>query len=251
MKSNIKNNNDVSDLMPARMLNEFVYCPRLFYIEWVESTFEDSADTIKGKIIHKSVDSERGSFSAPEDNIANDQRIHSTSVLLSGPNSGLIANIDLLEGTGIKVSPVEYKKGETPKIAGNAWLSDKIQVCAEALILKENGYECSEGVIYYAASKQKVIIKITEDLIKYTQKMANAAREVARSGNMPPPLKDNAKCLRCSLAGICLPDETNSLILTAGNIAQKDIRRLYPARDDALPVYVQEQGAYVSKKMKN
>jgi hypothetical protein len=24
------------DLLPARMVNEFVYCPRLFYLEWVE-----------------------------------------------------------------------------------------------------------------------------------------------------------------------------------------------------------------------
>ena len=24
------------DYLPARMLNEFVYCPRLFYYEWVE-----------------------------------------------------------------------------------------------------------------------------------------------------------------------------------------------------------------------
>ena len=27
------------DYLPARMLNEFVYCPRLFYYEWVEGVF--------------------------------------------------------------------------------------------------------------------------------------------------------------------------------------------------------------------
>jgi len=26
---------DADELMPARMVNEFVYCPRLFYLEWV------------------------------------------------------------------------------------------------------------------------------------------------------------------------------------------------------------------------
>jgi len=26
------------DLLPARMLNEFVYCPRLFFYEWVEAS---------------------------------------------------------------------------------------------------------------------------------------------------------------------------------------------------------------------
>jgi CRISPR/Cas system-associated endoribonuclease Cas2 len=33
-----------ADLLPARMLNEFVYCPRLFYYEHVEGVFLHSAD---------------------------------------------------------------------------------------------------------------------------------------------------------------------------------------------------------------
>ena len=48
------------DPLPARMLNEFVYCPRLFYYEHVEGVFVESADTVKGKVLHKRVD--KGSF---------------------------------------------------------------------------------------------------------------------------------------------------------------------------------------------
>ena len=33
------------DLLPARMVNEFVYCPRLFFLEWVEARFAESDDT--------------------------------------------------------------------------------------------------------------------------------------------------------------------------------------------------------------
>src|SRR5258705_13033716 len=33
--------------LPARMINEFVYCPRLFYYEYVEGVFVDNADTIR------------------------------------------------------------------------------------------------------------------------------------------------------------------------------------------------------------
>lgn len=29
----------------ARMLNEFGYCPRLCYLEWLQGEFADSADT--------------------------------------------------------------------------------------------------------------------------------------------------------------------------------------------------------------
>ena len=44
------------DLIPARMLNEFAYCPRLAYLEWVQGEFEDSADTVEGRFHHRRVD---------------------------------------------------------------------------------------------------------------------------------------------------------------------------------------------------
>jgi CRISPR-associated protein Cas1 len=36
------------ELLPARMINEFVYCPRLFWLEYVEREFEESFDTVDG-----------------------------------------------------------------------------------------------------------------------------------------------------------------------------------------------------------
>ena len=33
------------DYLPARMVNEFVYCPRLFFYAWVEGLFAESVDT--------------------------------------------------------------------------------------------------------------------------------------------------------------------------------------------------------------
>ena len=35
---------------------------------------------------------------------------------------------------------------------------------------------------------------------------------MAASGRIPPPLVDSPKCPRCSLVGICLPDETRALL---------------------------------------
>jgi CRISPR-associated protein Cas1 len=44
------------DYLPARMVNEFVYCPRLFFFEFVEGLFRESADTIEGSAQHAKVD---------------------------------------------------------------------------------------------------------------------------------------------------------------------------------------------------
>ena len=54
------------DPLPARMLNEFVYCPRLFYYEHVEGVFVESADTVKGKALHKRVDKGSGAMPPSE-----------------------------------------------------------------------------------------------------------------------------------------------------------------------------------------
>ena len=43
---------DLPDYLPARMVNEFVYCPRLFFYEWVEGVFRESADTVEGSVQH-------------------------------------------------------------------------------------------------------------------------------------------------------------------------------------------------------
>src|ERR1039458_5501363 len=50
--------------IPARMLNEFVYCQRLFYYEFVEGVFVESVDTLRGGAIHQRVDSGNGALPA-------------------------------------------------------------------------------------------------------------------------------------------------------------------------------------------
>ena len=80
--------------VPARMLNEFAYCPRLCYLEWVQGEFRDSVDTGDGRYQHRRVDTGRGNL---PDDVDEDLEIHVTSVNLSGQKIGVITRIDLLE----------------------------------------------------------------------------------------------------------------------------------------------------------
>lgn len=243
----VSNGSGYTDLIPARMLNEFVYCPRLFYIEYVQGEFAHSADTVDGKAVHRRVDSESGAM-PPADELGEEDPIHARSVMLSSEKYGLIARMDLVEGEGRLVSPVDYKKGMKPDISENAWPADRAQLCAQALILRENGYECPEGIIYYSGSKERVSIPISDDLVTWTLERLEECRLTSVSGDCPPPLADSPKCPGCSLVGICLPDEINSLIEaeTAGE-AESEIRRLYPSRDDAVPVYIRDYKAVLGK----
>jgi CRISPR-associated protein Cas1 len=234
------------DLVPARMLNEYAYCPRLAYLEWVQADWAESADTVEGTHAHRRVDRERGAV--PDAAEAEDARIHARSVHLSAPTECLTARIDLLEGEGLEVRPVDYKRGAKPDIPGGAYEPERVQLCAQALILEENGYRCAEGVLYYVGSKERVIVPIDDALRARTRALVSELRRTAAAGVIPPPLVDSPKCPRCSLVGICLPDEVHLLAEGASARLEEPVRRLFPVRDDALPLYVQKQGATVTKK---
>jgi CRISPR-associated protein Cas1 len=241
--------------MPARMVNEFVYCPRLAYLEWVQGEFEESADTAEGRSQHRVVDQEKGNLPAPEAEGEAGEMIHARSVWLSAPEEQLTARIDLLEGesTGAEtaLTPVDYKHGSVPDTPLHAWETDCVQLCAQGLVLRANGYACREGVLYYSESKTRVSVTFDAALETRTRVAVRAARAMAAAGIIPPPLIDSPKCVRCSLAPICLPDETNTLSpapkVDRSDDTEERVRRLMPARDDALPLYVQEQGARISK----
>jgi len=235
--------NDTPDLVPARMVNEYVYCPRLAYIEWVQADFAENYDVAEGRFRHRRVDEEKGAL---PDEIGTDDVIHARSVMLSSTAENLISKIDVIEGDAKAVMPVDYKRGAVPDIPAKAWDADRVQVCAQGLVLRDNGYACNSGAIYYVESKIKVPVEFNDALIAQTRQAIAGVREMASKGIIPPPLEDSPKCFRCSLAGICLPDETNML---AGRVKPDtdELRRILPARDDALPLYVQMQGARIGK----
>lgn len=241
--------------LPARMINEFSYCPRLFYLEYVQQEWDHSADTLEGKFVHRRVDSQAGAAPAA-DAVEETVRIHARSIDMGSGTLGAIARIDLLEGENGWVSPVDYKRGSAPDTPERAWEPERVQLCLQGLLLRDNGYNCDEGVIYYAKSQERVPVALTPELISRTLELLNEARSTAESGRIPPPLVDSPKCPRCSLVGICLPDEVNLLgpsqlalpLEEPQPEAQPRVRNLVPSRDDKLALYVQGQGHSVGLK---
>ena len=294
--------------IPARMMNEFVYCQRLFYYEFVEGVFVESVDTLRGAAIHQRVDSGNGALPAaktkqkiektttedkPSETVDvsakeaeaqhnEPETIHSRSVQMGSERLGIVAKMDLVEVraglatgatraddssgdlfTALEVCPVDYKAG-APKEgeeANELWDTDKMQLGLQALILRDNGYACNEGVIYYRATKQRVRLPITPELENWIlQNIADAKRIIA--GPIPAPLVHSSKCVRCSLAPVCLPDETRMLSQNTAKIevgvevkasessqsTGEPPRRLIAARDDTRPLYLNTPGYRVGCK---
>ncbi|MFO1498637.1 MAG: CRISPR-associated endonuclease Cas1 [Verrucomicrobiota bacterium] len=292
------------------MLNEFVYCQRLFYYEFVEGVFVESADTLRGEAIHQRVDTGTGAMpkakrktaaekpkaeekpadtksatKEAEAQNAEPETIHSRSVQMGSERLGVVAKMDLVEVqaaqaigaaragkaetedlfAALEVCPVDYKAGapkegvEGPDGTGfiELWDTDKMQLGLQALILRDNGYTCDEGIIYYRSTKQRVRLPITPELESWIlQNIAEARRVI--TGPIPAPLVHSPKCVRCSLAPVCLPDETRMLAEAelpresdADEKAQSGTqlpRRLIAARDDTRPLYLNTPGYRVGCK---
>src|SRR5262249_35029163 len=104
-----------------------------------------------------------------------------------------------------------YKRGDAPDVPEGAHLPERAQVCAQVLLLREHGYKCEHGEVYFARSRRRVTLVIDEALEATTREAARRAKALVAAGTLPPPLPASPRCVGCSLVGICLPDETNLL----------------------------------------
>ncbi|MBA2244836.1 MAG: CRISPR-associated endonuclease Cas1, partial [Gemmatimonadetes bacterium] len=147
--------------------------------------------------------------------------------------------------------PVDTKRGRVPTNPERSWEPERVQLMAQGLQLREHGYRTDHGILYFAGSKTRVEVPFAPELEARTLRLLDEARAAATATLLPDPLEDSPKCNGCSLSGICLPDETLAL-RQVPPVPEADghaaVRRLYPAREDALPLYVQEQGAKVGKR---
>jgi CRISPR-associated protein Cas1 len=256
----IQSKRELPDYLPTRMVNEFAYCPRLFFYEWVEGLFAESVDTVEGSIQHRRVDAKA---TALPDAAELTQSIHSRSVTLASERLRVIAKMDLVEVDGGVVTPVDYKHGHPRDGAEGLelWPGDRAQLAVQGIVLRENGHRCEEGVAYYRRTGQRVRVAFDDVLIAETEALILEAWGAAEAGNIPAPLVDSPKCPGCSLVGICLPDETwragaeeveEPQQLALFDVpwrkpVKREVRPMMTPRSELRPLYLNSQGVKLGK----
>lgn len=248
------------DYLPARMINEFAYCPRLFFYEWVEGVFADSVDTLEGTVQHRRVDEKATALPESADL---PESIHARSVTLSSERLRVIAKMDLVEAGGGTVTPIDYKHGH-PREGPNGlelWPSDRAQLAVQGIVLRDNGYHSEEGIVYHRKTGQRVRVAFDDVLVGRTEELIRQVWATAERGEIPPPLVDSPKCPGCSLVGICLPDETmragvednagadqlSLFDLARRKPVKREVRALVTPRSELRPLYLNSQGVRVGK----
>ena len=224
-------------LVPARMLNELVYCQRLFHLEWVDGRWAHSDDTVQGSVAHDATDRRSGRMPAPDEE---EKPFTSIQVALSDPDLGVTAVIDRVDHEDGSSSPVDMKKGSGPG-DGGMWPADRVQVLTQTVLLRRAGYSVNRAEISYLGSHHRASIDVGPDAETEVRELVALARKVAAQELPPPPLLNDPRCPRCSLAPLCMPDETNYLLERSSG----QPRRIIVKNPDTRPVYVNTQGASV------
>ncbi len=252
-----------ADLIPLRALNQACYCPRLYFLQYVDSVMPINEYVEDGIFQHRRVDDPELELRTRKDGDV----FHTRSVSLSSESLGLTGKLDLIEERGDEIVPIEYKRSSWPTGQEGRigyWENDAIQLCGQALLLEEHlGKRVDRGVIYYKGSKSRVDVPIDESLREKTRATIELIRKLDASDTPPEPLPAELRhrCHGCSLVTICLPEET--LFLTRIKPSEPAVRTdqtpiipknetaiplVLPDLDDGAVLYVQEQGAYIGKR---
>lgn len=180
-------------------LQHMLFCKRqcaLIHIEqlWVENKF-----TAEGRVMHERVD--RG------DQMDKGRMRIEYSLPLKSKHLGVSGKADVVEfhrqdSTGKKWMPfpVEYKRGKPKKD-----LSDKVQLCAQAMCLEEMLHvSIKAGALFYGKTRRRLDVLFDDDLQDKTIATARELHDMISSGITPPP-KYAKKCDTCSFVSLCLP----------------------------------------------
>ncbi|ASC71163.1 CRISPR-associated endonuclease Cas1 [Halomicronema hongdechloris C2206] len=220
------------DTIRVNALHALAYCPRLYYLEDVEELYTQDAAVFAGRRLH--VELEKG-----ED----EEWVH---LVLESADLGLRGKVDALKTRNRQTIPYEHKRGRCYRDRDNKpqpWQSDRIQILAYACLIEAAlGITVPEGRIRYHADNVLVHVLLDDQGRQEVREAVARAWQLRQSTQRPPVTSNERLCARCSLAPVCLPEETR---LVQGQSHQP--RRLFPEDDERKIIHVTEAGTRISK----
>ena len=215
-------------------LHALAYCERLFYLEEVEEIRVADHRVHAGRTLHESeIDKHR----------------EWRSLELASEKWGIRGKVDFARYRDGRLVAVEHKKGRSK--GNDAWNSDKLQVTAYAALLSEHfDRPVPEGRIRYHANNKTVRVAVDDAALERLRYAVARARELSHSLERPPVTQNENLCAKCSLAPVCLPEE--SRLAAAVNKVDHTAtlskpRRLFPKDDARRVLHVVDRDAKVRR----
>jgi CRISPR-associated protein Cas1 len=261
----------MSTNLTIHALHALAYCERLFYLENVEQLRVADERVYAGRRLHVELErqaEDEGEWWAAQ---------------LESAQWGLTGKVDCLKRRDGLVIPYEHKRGRAARDAAGlpaAWWSDRLQVIAYAALIREHlgaagAAAVTEGRIRYHADNVMVRVPLDDGAWALLTEAVARARALQATVVRPPVAANEKLCAKCSLAPVCLPEESRlaervqierkvrqaaaALTLApdaadlpprqpAPNSQRPATLRLFPADDDRQALHVLTPGARVGRK---
>jgi len=216
-------------------LHALAYCERLFYLEEVEGIRIADADVYAGRALHQQLqqaEEEKGEWSSFE---------------LSSEKLGLVGKVDALKRRNGTWIPYEHKRGRARRENKKAiaWPSDALQVTAYTMLLEEElslQEPIQEARVRYHRDNVTVRVSTDKQARDQVLQAIQRSRVLRDSLERPPITEHDAKCLKCSLAPVCLPEEERVL-----EDKSWEPVRLFPPDLEKKNIHIQQHGARISR----
>ena len=215
------------DMIPISLVAHLVFCPRR---AWLEAAGEvtDTWQVAEGSASH-----------AATDDPASARPAALRAIDVADVSLGVTGRCDTIEVApdgGLTV--VEYKA--TP-VRREPRITDamRIQLALQVGALRAAGHLVTGQAVYFTNHRVRVPVALEEDDFAAARAAALATRATVEAPEAPPPLEDDARCMSCSHAGICLPEERAEEVVT---------RRIVVADPDTQVVHLATAGSRASTR---
>lgn len=219
-------------------LHALAYCERLFYLEEVEEIRVVDAAMWAGRRLHQELD----------------EPAELVTLTLEDPDIGIRGRLDAMRRRDGGIYPVEHKRGRCRKTPGgqpDAWESDRLQATAYAMLLERHtGAPVAEARIRYHASNTTVRVPVDDAGRDSVHRAVARARQLAASPDRPPVSADERRCIKCSLAPVCLPEESRLAEAVQDRVSEAEQLtpvRLFPPDTERRSLHIVSQRGRIGR----
>lgn len=210
--------------IPISLVAHHAFCPRR---AWLEAAGEeaDSYQVVGGSLAHQASDDPSAT-----------RRDKLRAVEIGHRELGLVGRVDMAEKVKGHLEVVEYKATpirRDPQVTPPM----RIQLALQVLCLRDMGEVVAGCAIYFTTHHRRVAVELEETDFASAREELEKTRGTIQSSTAPEPLLDDSRCMGCSHAGICLPEERKQ---------DRIVRRIHASDPDGGPVHLTTPGSRAS-----
>lgn len=212
------------DPIPISLVSHTQFCPRR---AWLESVGErtDTYQMAVGDAAHARVDTPSSARGA-----------ELRSVDIGNEDWGITGRIDAMYATDAGFVIREHKA--TP-VSRSPTVTDamRLQLTLQRACLEFQGEVVAGTEIYFTSHNKVVPVELTDEDFLHAVQLVERTKTIIESAVAPEPLEDSPKCMRCSHASVCLPEERRLAPVS---------KRIVPSAPDTQIVHLTRYGARAS-----